>query len=624
MEDRYEIRKKIGQGGLGSVYLANDLRMNREVAIKRIGLAPDDPALQEESTKQLLKEAGALASLQHPHIVTIYDVGADEDGPFVVMELITGKTLDELIEIAPLTWPDFREFAMQTQEALIAAQELNLIHSDIKPGNLMLTWLPSGKFQIKIVDFGLATLAASQSVEELQHLEAVYGSIFFMAPEQFERVPLDARTDIYAMACVYYQALTGTYPFRGETGDEVMTAHLHHQVIPIQDLRAGIPMWVCDWIMWQLNRLPQDRPESSREALQVFLQNDKNPKPTMSRGPVAPRTTPIPRARLAGTAATQRIPSASPAAVTLKMTAPQALQPPEGSKPSVHSSSHTLPQSVPTVEIDARPSTATPTKRKPQSVPTVEMSARTKTAKLKTAASEQAPPVAIHPPKKSKIGRMILIGGAFISILGVLGVLLFNRIQERKLSERYANLLVEATNGSTEIPMSLAELDRYLADSTNADTDEKKNAFLSLLKVAKPNDGSNFDSHIVKFAMQTVELLPEDRQLFIQRVVAHRVDATSAALLIDFARSTKDKLSAEAAFEVVRNVAGDEHFPSILAVISFHPNPKLRTSAESIAQEILKNSKTKSALQSQLTKVIGETTDKKILDVLRRLEKSIN
>jgi serine/threonine protein kinase len=602
MEDRYEIRKKIGQGGLGSVYLANDLRMNREVAIKRIGLAPDDPALQEESTKQLLKEAGALASLQHPHIVTIYDVGADEDGPFVVMELITGKTLDELIEKAPLTWPDFREFAMQTQEALIAAQELNLIHSDIKPGNLMLTWLPSGKFQIKIVDFGLATLAASQSVEELQHLEAVYGSIFFMAPEQFERVPLDARTDIYAMACVYYQALTGTYPFRGETGDEVMTAHLHHQVTPIQDLRAGIPMWVCDWIMWQLNRLPQDRPESSREALQVFLQNDKNPKPEMSRGPVASRTTPIPRARLAGTAATQRIPAASPVAVTLKMTAPQTLQPPEGSKPSVHSSSHALPQSVPTVEI----------------------AARTHTAKPKTAASEKGHPGAIHPPKKSKIGRMIAISGAFIIILGVLGVLLFNRIQERKLSERYANLLVEATNGSTEIPMSLAELDRYLADSTNADTDEKKNAFLSLLKVAKPNDGTNFDSHIVKFAIQTVELLPEDRQLFIQRVVAHRVDATSAAPLIDFARSTKDKLSAEAAFEVVRNIAGDEHFPSILAVISFHPNPKLRTFAETIAQEILKNSKAQPALQSQLTKAIGETTDKKILDVLRRLEKSIN
>jgi serine/threonine protein kinase len=620
MEDRYEIRKKIGQGGFGSVYLANDLRMNREVAIKRIGHAPHDPALQEESTKQLLKEIGTLSSIQHPHIVTIYDVGADEDGPFVVMELITGKTLDELIEKAPLTWPDFREFALQTQEALIAAQALNLIHSDIKPANLMLTWLPSGKLQIKIVDFGLARIAASQSCEELQNLDAVYGSIFFMAPEQFERVPSDSRTDIYSMACVYYQALTGTYPFQGETVYEVMTAHLNHQVIPIQDLRAGIPMWVCDWIMWQLNRLPQDRPESSREALQLFLQNDINPQPAMSRGPAATRPTAIPRARLAGTAA----PLGMPTAATLKITAPQAFQPPEGSKPSVHSASHTQPQSLPAVEIAARPSTATPTERKPQSVPRAEISARPNTAKPRTAASEQDYPVANQPPKKSISGRMIAISGAFVILIGVLSVLLFHRVQERRLSGRYANLLVEATEGSTEIPMSLAELDRYLTDSTNANTDEQKNAFLILLKVAKPNDGTNFDKRIVEFAVQTVELLPEDRQVFMQQVVAHRADATSAAMLIDFARSTNDKRSAEAAFEVVRKVAGDEHFPSILAVISSHPNLKLRTFAESIAQEILTTSKAKPALLSQLTKAIGETTDKKPLDVLRRLEKSLN
>ena len=284
MEDRYEIRGKIGQGGLGSVYRGYDTRMKREVAIKRISKSSDDPALQEESTRQLIKEAGALASLQHPHIVTIYDVGMDDDGPYVVMELLSGKTLEELIEKAPLTWPDFRELAMQTQEALIAAQELDLIHSDIKPSNLMLTWLPSGKFQVKIVDFGLATLTQSQSREELEELEAVFGSIFFMAPEQFERVPLDARSDIYSMGCVYYQALAGEYPFNGTTGQEVMQAHLHHTVTPLQDIRADIPLWVCEWVMWQINRLPQDRPQSARESLSLFLQNDKNPNPTMSLG----------------------------------------------------------------------------------------------------------------------------------------------------------------------------------------------------------------------------------------------------------------------------------------------------------------------------------------------------
>ena len=358
MEERYEIRGKIGQGGLGAVYKGYDTRMNREVAIKRISVSNDDPALAEESTRQLIKEAGALASLQHPHIVTVYDVGSDEDGPYVVMELINGKTLDELIERAPLTWPDFRELAIQTQEALIAAQELDLIHSDIKPSNLMLTWLPSGKFQIKIVDFGLATLTHSQTKEELEELEAVFGSIFFMAPEQFERVPIDARTDVYAMGCVYYQALTGTYPFRGNTGNEVMISHLHHKVIPLQEIRADIPLWACDWIMWQLNRQPADRPASAREALQVFFQNDKNPNPTLSLGRAAPPKPTPPRSHLASkpTASPTRkivdprmappgyVPPPDPVEPEpepvpeppLTTTAPQPLLPPEGSKPSIH------------------------------------------------------------------------------------------------------------------------------------------------------------------------------------------------------------------------------------------------------------------------------------------------
>jgi serine/threonine protein kinase len=102
MEDRYEIRRKIGQGGLGAVDQGYDRRINREVAIKRISTSGSDPEMRKESTRQLIKEAGALASLQHPHIVTLYDVGADEDGPDVVMELISGKTLDELIERAPI------------------------------------------------------------------------------------------------------------------------------------------------------------------------------------------------------------------------------------------------------------------------------------------------------------------------------------------------------------------------------------------------------------------------------------------------------------------------------------------------------------------------------------------
>ena len=311
MEERYEIRGKIGHGGLGAVYRAFDRRMNREVAVKRI-LGSGDAASLEEATRQLSEEAGALASIQHPHIVTVYDVGVDDEGPFVVMELITGKTLDDLVETATLTWPDFHELALQTQEALIGAQELKLVHRDIKPSNVMLNWLPSGKFQVKIVDFGLAKFTPKPTLQEVGDDDSVLGSIFFMAPEQFERMPLDASVDMYSMGCLYYYALTGLHPFNGDTGIEVMDAHLQHRVFPLKDIRPDLPRWADDWVMWHINRLPQHRPQSAREALQVFLLNDRlastqpeeeaepeppkpfvPPKLTRPKRPGDPRSTPF-------------------------------------------------------------------------------------------------------------------------------------------------------------------------------------------------------------------------------------------------------------------------------------------------------------------------------------------
>jgi serine/threonine protein kinase len=342
MEERYEIKSKIGQGGFGSVYRALDKRMNREVAIKRINTSDEDGML-EEASRQLSKEAGALASMQHPNIITIYDVGSDEDGPYVVMELLSGSPLDDLVDNAPLTWEDFRELALQTQEALIGAQELDLVHRDIKPANVMLTWLPSGKFQVKLLDFGLAKLTQRPSLQTLNQADSIFGSIFFMSPEQFERAPIDRRTDMYAMGCVYYYALTGSHPFDGATAVQVMSAHLHHDFVPLDEVRPDMPRWVCDWVMWHMNRYPDDRPASAREALQVFVQNDKFP-PVEAPAP-APAPQPSNRPRLLIPGAEPLVPGAvtewkpeptGPVAVITK-TAPQPLVPPTG-KPSIHSS----------------------------------------------------------------------------------------------------------------------------------------------------------------------------------------------------------------------------------------------------------------------------------------------
>jgi len=337
MEERYEIRGKLGQGGLGAVYRAYDRALKREVAVKRI-ISGDDESHREEATKQMEKETGALAALQHPNIVTIYDVGSDEDGPFVVMELLTGQTLDEIVEKAPLTWPDFRELVLQIQEALIAAQDLGLIHRDLKPSNIMLNWLPSGRFQAKVVDFGLAKFSPKASLQTVDHHDSIFGSIFFMAPEQFERGEVDSRLDMYSIGCVYYFTLTGRCPFDGETGPQVMAAHLEHRVIPLGQVRPDLPRWACDWVMWHINRYPGERPENARESLKSFIQLDIVPSQTITQTmvsnaprPARPRPPGVPQRP---TAVLPPAPVEQPVQVH---TAPQPLAPPSGAPPSLHS-----------------------------------------------------------------------------------------------------------------------------------------------------------------------------------------------------------------------------------------------------------------------------------------------
>ncbi len=285
MSNRYEIREQIGKGGLGAVYKALDTQLQREVAIKRV-LSTERATEEEvrESASKLIAEAQTLSSLNHPNIVTVFDVGQDEAGGFVVMELLRGETLDDTVERGVLTQEDFTEVVYQTMEALIAAQANDVIHRDIKPTNIMVIWQASGKFQLKILDFGLAKFSRTPSVQTMDQEESVMGSIFFMAPEQFERGELDARTDLYQMGCVYYNALTGQYPFNGDTAPQVMNAHLQHKVIPLDKIRPDLSPSICHWVMWFINRDIAHRPADAKEALQRW---PRNPEPPGASVPVA-------------------------------------------------------------------------------------------------------------------------------------------------------------------------------------------------------------------------------------------------------------------------------------------------------------------------------------------------
>jgi len=273
MTERYQFHEKIGQGGLGEVYRATDLQLKREVAIKRlIPLADDEIAKSYGgiSSSNLLGEATTLSALQHPNIVTVYDVGIDSHGCFVVMELLRGENFEKTVEGGALNEKDFQRFVLQTMEGLVAAHHAGIIHRDLKPSNLMVNWLPSGKFQIKILDFGLAKFSNQPTVQTTDHGDGILGSIYFMAPEQFERVELDERTDLYSMGAIYHYCLTGQYPFNGSNAPEVMAAHLQSRVRPIGEVRADLPDWMSDWVMWLINRDPKNRPQTSRQALDMF------------------------------------------------------------------------------------------------------------------------------------------------------------------------------------------------------------------------------------------------------------------------------------------------------------------------------------------------------------------
>ncbi len=271
MDERYEIREQIGKGGGGLVFRGFDTFLKRDVAIKRILDA--DSATEEEvkvAARNLLGEAQTLSTLNHPNIVTVFDVGMDEKGGFVVMELLDGETLYDTVERGVLTQEDFVELAIQSMEALIAAHAVNVRHRDLKPTNVMVIWQPSGRFQTKVLDFGLAKFSKKPSVQTLNQDGTVMGSILFMAPEQFERQELDDRTDLYSIGCVYYQSLSGNYPYDGESSADVMNSHLEHRVTPLDVLRPDLAPSICQWVMWLINRDIDNRPDNARAALELL------------------------------------------------------------------------------------------------------------------------------------------------------------------------------------------------------------------------------------------------------------------------------------------------------------------------------------------------------------------
>lgn len=304
MQSRYHIKDEINQGGVGVVLKALDTRLQRHVAIKRFLPAARESGIESD----LLREATTLSALQHPNVVSIFDVFNDEEhGVSVVMEYLNGQDLEQAVAQAALTLEDFYTVAQQTLDALSTAHRLGLLHRDIKPSNIQVTWLANGKFVSKFVDFGLARFFNAPKKQTVRADGTVMGSVFFMSPEQIERLPLDHRSDIYSLGCVFYFALSMHRPFEGKTVQDVLHAHLNGTCTPLGEFRPNLPPGLLNWIAWLMARRPEDRPQDAEIAL-TALRNvmglASTPVPEIATGsqPTLPRVTtvsaaPVPEAR---------------------------------------------------------------------------------------------------------------------------------------------------------------------------------------------------------------------------------------------------------------------------------------------------------------------------------------
>ncbi|MBO5183297.1 MAG: Stk1 family PASTA domain-containing Ser/Thr kinase [Bacilli bacterium] len=256
INDRYEIIKSIGEGGMANVYLAYDTILERNVAVKvlRGDLADDD-----KFVRRFQREALSASSLSHPNIVEMYDVGEDNGNFYIVMEYIDGKTLKQLIKRrGHLTVTEAIDIMLQLTDGLIAAHDSYIIHRDIKPQNIMI--LEDG--MVKITDFGIAMAI---NAADLTQTNSVMGSVHYLPPEQAAGKGSTIKSDIYSLGILFYEMLAGTMPFRGETAVEIALKHIKDPMPSIRKINSKVPQSVENIILKATAKNPKNRYNNARE-----------------------------------------------------------------------------------------------------------------------------------------------------------------------------------------------------------------------------------------------------------------------------------------------------------------------------------------------------------------------
>jgi serine/threonine protein kinase len=255
---KYRIIEPIGKGGMGVVYKAEDIQLERTVALKFL---PAELTEDSEARERFVREAKAAAALSHPHICTVYEIGEEENQYFIAMECIEGQSLKQKIHKGPLDQAEALDIAIQVAEGLEEAHKKGIVHRDIKPSNIMVT----DKGTAKVMDFGLAKVfGASLITKEAKTM----GTVAYMSPEQAQGQSIDHRTDIWSLGVVLYEMITGQLPFKGEYEQSVMYAIVNKEAEPLTKVIPHISKALENVVLTALSKNPANRYQSMAEFLE--------------------------------------------------------------------------------------------------------------------------------------------------------------------------------------------------------------------------------------------------------------------------------------------------------------------------------------------------------------------
>ncbi|HET8674466.1 MAG TPA: serine/threonine-protein kinase, partial [Blastocatellia bacterium] len=283
----YRILDKLGAGGMGEVYLAEDTRLGRQVALKFL---PASYQYDADRRARFLKEARAASALRSPNIAAIYDIDEHEGAIFIVMEYVEGELLSARIERGPVGVREAIEIAIQIADALDEAHSIGIIHRDIKSSNLII----NERGMVKILDFGIAKVEERESNEDSDRtmrivrqtaLGAVFGTVWYMSPEQALGRALDHRTDIFSLGVVFYEMLAGRLPFEGDGPNETIDKIVHAIPLPTSRYNYSVPAELERITRKCLEKSPDLRYQSMRELvidLQSFKRDSDSGQITLS------------------------------------------------------------------------------------------------------------------------------------------------------------------------------------------------------------------------------------------------------------------------------------------------------------------------------------------------------